>query len=83
MQANHIKEKNDGMYEDEIRKAISRVKLEDEAEHERNIEYMAQDDDDYKSPWKIKYATGLKAVTDSIDSGEITLRNPAGIKRQS
>ena len=27
-------------------------------------------DDDYKSPWKIKDATGLKAVTDSSDSDE-------------
>ena len=27
-------------------------------------------DDDYKLPWKIKDATGLKAVTDSIDSDE-------------
>ena len=70
MQADHIKEKNFGMDEDEIRKAISHVKFEDEAEHERNIEYMAQDDDDYKSPCKIKYATGLNAVTDSSDSDE-------------
>ena len=76
MQANHIKEKNVGMDEDEIRKAISRVKLEDEEEHERNIEYMAQDDDYYKSPWKIKDATGLKAVTDSSDLDE----NPASRK---
>ena len=53
MQANRIKEKIVWMDEDEIRKAISSVKLEDEAEHEHNIEYLAQDDDDYKSPWKI------------------------------
>ena len=71
MQANHIKEKNIGMDEDEICKSISRVKLEDEAEHERNIEYLAQEDDDYTLPWKIKDAEGLKAVTDSSDSGEI------------
>ena len=51
-------------------KAIYRVKIEDEEEYERNIEYMAQDDDDYKSPWKIKYATGLKAVTDASDLDE-------------
>ena len=37
MQANHIKENNFGMDEYEICKAISHVKLEDEAEHERNI----------------------------------------------
>ena len=72
MQVDHIKENNVGMDEDEICKAISCVKIEEEAEHERNIEYLAQDDDDYKSPWKIKGAEGLKAVTDSSDSGEIT-----------
>ena len=72
MQANHIKENNVGMDKDEIRKAISCVKLEDEAEHERNIEYLAQEDDDYKSPQKIEDATGLKEVTDSSDSGKIT-----------
>ena len=60
-QANHIEEKNVRMDKDEICKSISHVKLEDEEEHERNIEYMAQDDDDYKSPWKINDATGLKA----------------------
>ena len=53
MQADQIKEKNVGMKKKEIRKAISCVKLEDEEEHERNIEYMVQDDD-YKSPWKLK-----------------------------
>ena len=52
------------------------MKLEDEEKHERKIEYMAQDDDDYKSPWKIKDASGLKSVTDSIDSDE----NPAARK---
>ena len=56
------------MNKDEICKAISRVKLEDEAEHERNIEYIAQDDDYYKSPWKIKDATGFKTVIYSSDS---------------
>ena len=70
MQADHIKEKNVGMDKYKIRKAISRVKLEDEEEHERNIEYMAQHDDDYKSPWRIKDATGLKTVTDSSDPDE-------------
>ena len=70
--ADHVKEKNVGMDKDEIRKAISHVKSEDEEEHERNIENMVQDDD-YKSPWKIKYATvatGLKTVTYSSDSDE-------------
>ena len=70
--ADHIKEKNVGMDKDEICKAISRVKLEDKAEHERNIEYLDQEDDDYKLPWKINDAIGLNAITDSIDLGEIS-----------
>ena len=70
MQVDHIAEKKVGMDKDKIRKAISRVKLEDEAQHERNIGYMDQDDDEYKSPWKIKNATGLRAVTDSSDLDE-------------
>ena len=72
MQADHIKENNVGMYKNKIRKAISHVKLEDEEQHERNIENMVQDDD-YKSPQKIKdatVATGLNAITYSIDSDE-------------
>ena len=63
MQADHIAEKNVRMDKDKICKAFSRVKLEDEAEHERIIEYLTQEDDDYKSPWK-EDAAGLKAVTD-------------------
>ena len=46
-----------------VGQSISCVKLEDEAEHERNIEYLAQEDDDYKSLWK-EDSAGLKAVTD-------------------
>ena len=46
------------------------MKLEDEAYHERNIEYLDQKDDDYKSPWK-EDAVYLKAVTDSSDSVKI------------
>ena len=52
MQADLIAEKNVGMYKHKIRKAISHVKLEDEAYHERNIEILTQEDDNYKSPWK-------------------------------
>ena len=37
MCTDHIKEKNVGMDKYELRKAISRVKSEDEEEHERNI----------------------------------------------
>ena len=47
------------------------MKFEDEAEHECNIQYLAQEDDDYKSLWR-EGAAGLKAVTDSSDSVEIT-----------
>ena len=82
MQVDHIAEKNVGMEKDKIRNAISHVKLEDEAEHERNIEYLAQEYDDYKSPWK-EDAAGLKAVTDSSDSGKFTFKNPAARKSQS
>ena len=71
IQADHIEENNVIMDKDEIRKAISCVKLEDEAEHERNIEYLAQEDDNHNTPWKIKYAEGLNAVMDSSDTGEI------------
>ena len=70
--ADHVKEKNVGMDKDEICKAITHVKSEDEEDHERNIANMVQDDD-YKSPWKIKdatVATGLKTVTYSSDSDE-------------
>ena len=70
--ADHVKEKNVGMDKDEICKAISHVKSEDEEEHERNIEYIVQDDN-YKSPWKIKdatVATGLNAITYSSDLDE-------------
>ena len=79
MQADHIAEKNVGMDKDKICKAISPVKLEDEAEHERNIEYLGQEYDDCKWPWK-EDAVGLKAVTDSSDSGEITFKKPAARK---
>ena len=76
MQVDHIAEENVRMDKDKICKAIFRVKLEDEAEHERNIEYLSQEDDNYKSPWK-EDAVGLKAVTDSSDLGEITFKKPA------
>ena len=46
MQADLIAENNVGMDKDKICKAISHVKIEDEAYHERNIEYLDQEDDD-------------------------------------
>ena len=79
MQADLIAEKNVGMDKDKIRKEISHVKLEDEAYHERNIEYLDQEDNDYKSPWK-EDAAGFKAVTDSSYSGEITYKKSAARK---
>ena len=51
--SDQIIEKNDGIDKVELRKAVAHVKSNDEAEHEHNIENMIQDND-YKSPWKIK-----------------------------
>ena len=73
IQAKLLAEKNIGIDKDRICKAISQVKLEDEAYHERNIEILTQEDDVYKLPWK-GYAAGLNAVTNSSDSGEITFK---------
>ena len=81
MQADIIAEKDIGMEKNNICKAISRVKLEDEAEHERNIEMLTQEDDDYKSTWK-EDAADLRGVKDSSDPGEITFRKPAARKEQ-
>ena len=50
---NVILDKNYGIEKDEIRKAVNHMKSEYEEEHERDITNMIQDDD-YKSPWKIK-----------------------------
>ena len=64
--------KNYGINEDDIRKAVDHMKYEYEEEHERDIKDMVQDDD-YKPPWKIKdatVATGFKTVTYSNDSDE-------------
>ena len=71
MQAKTLAEKNVGIDKDKIHESISQVKLEDEAYHERNIEILTQEDDNYKLPWK-EYAAGLNAVTNSSDLGEIT-----------
>ena len=50
----HIEEKNVGTIDkDELCKAISHVKSEDEADHECNIDNMTQVDD-YKCSRKIK-----------------------------
>ena len=76
--ANVILDKNYGIDEDEIFKAVDYMKYEYEEEYERDIKDMIQDDD-YKSPWKIKdatVATGFKTVTYSSDSD----KKPAAIK---
>ena len=67
---NVILDKNYGIDEDEIRKAVNHIKSEYEEEHECDIKNMIQDDD-YKSPQKNKdatVATGFKTVTYSSDS---------------
>ena len=73
MQADHIKENNVGMDKNEIRKEISRVKLEDEEEYERNIEILTQEYDDYSSPWKGD-AVGLHAVTNQVIQAKLPLK---------
>ena len=61
--ADHIEEKNVGTIEkEELRKAIAHVKSEDEAEHERNIDNMIQEDD-YKSPGKINMQNMQQRLT--------------------
>ena len=73
MQVDLLAEKSVGMDKDKICKAISHLKLEDEAYHERNIEILTQEDDNYKSPWKGD-EEGLNVVTNSSDSGEFTCK---------
>ena len=75
MQAKLLTEKNVKMDKDKIREAISQVKLEDEAYHERIIEYLTHEDDDYISSWKGD-AVGFAVVTDSSDSGKISFKIP-------
>ena len=52
MQAKLLTEKNVGMDKEKIHEAISQVKLEDETYHERIIEYLTHEDDDYSLSWK-------------------------------
>ena len=67
MPAELLTEKNVGMDKDKIRKAISQVKLEDEAYCERNIEMLTQEDYYYILPWKGD-AVSFASVTNSSDS---------------
>ena len=76
IQTKILAENNVVMDKDKICKAISQIKLEDEAYHEHNIEILTNKDDDYSSPWKGD-AVVLNAVTNSTDSGEITFKIPA------
>ena len=62
------------MDKDELRKAIYHVKSKDEEEHERNIENMIQEDN-YKSPWKNKYATVATTVNNALDDTGYTFLN--------
>ena len=48
---------------EEIYKAITILKFDEEAEHERNILNMTQEDD-YKSSWKYKDATTVNNTLD-------------------
>ena len=70
MCTDHIVENNDGIDKYEPRKAVAHMKSENEENHERKIKDMIQDDD-YKSPWKNKDATGttgLRTIMYSIHS---------------
>ena len=70
MMANNIIKTNVGsegtINGEELRKAITILKYEEEAEHERNINNMNQEDD-YKSPWKSKDTTTVNnTVNDKV-----------------
>ena len=73
--ANKIVETNFGsegtINNEDLRKAITILKSEEEAGHERNINNMTQEDD-YKSPWKDKDAT---TVNNTLDDTAYTFLN--------
>ena len=75
MMANNIIETNVGsegtINDEELRKAITILKSEEEAGHECNINNMTQEDD-YKSPRKDKDAT---TVNDTLDNTSYTFLN--------
>ena len=78
MMADNIEERNVGsegtIKKGELRKAIAIVKSEEESGHERNIDNMTQEDD-YKSPWKDKYATDATTVNNTLDDTGFTFLN--------
>ena len=69
MMANKIIKTNVGsegtINDEELCKAITILKSEGEAGHERNIDNMTQEDD-YKSPWKDKYSTTVNNTLDDM-----------------
>ena len=75
MIANNIIETDVGsegtINDEDICKAITIFKSEEEAGHERNINNMTQEDD-YKSPWKDKDAT---TVNNTLDDTAYTFLN--------
>ena len=78
----HVVEKNDGIDEDELRKAVTYMKSDNDKEHERNIKYIIQDDD-YKLTWENKdatVATGSRTITYSSDSDKNTAARKEPIK---
>ena len=69
IKADHVVEKNDGIDKNELCKAVTYMKSENEEEHERKIKDMITDDE-YKPPWENKdttVATGLRTITYSSD----------------
>ena len=75
MMANNIIEMNVGsegtINDEDLRKAITILKSEEEAGHERNVNNMTQEDD-YNSPWKDKDST---TVNDTLDDTAYTFLN--------
>ena len=75
LQGKVLTEKAVGIEKYKISEAISQVRLEDEAYHERIIEYLTHEDDDYSLSWKGD-AVGFTEVTNSTDSGNIYFKIP-------
>ena len=75
MMADNIIEANVGsdgtINNDDLYKAITKLKSDEEVGNERNINNMTQVDN-YKSPWKDKYAT---TVNDTVNDTAYTSLN--------
>ena len=79
MMVDHIEENNVGsegaISKKETRKAIAKMKSEEEAGRERNLDNKTQEDDN-QSPWKekdAKYATDATTVNNTLDDTGFTL----------